>query len=577
MTTALVLALLPTFFVIGPLALPVLLLVAALGGLALFLRRWLVLLGTAGLACAAFWAQAWFHGRLAGSWWGTPRALWIVLVAMALVGVGWSWWRHRAAVRRGEETEPCVPGRMGAIILGAAGVICLAVGVCIGTMPRGLLAAGVVMLAGAGYAGLAQCVRRRAGASPRLPAAETLMLVSLAGVGAVLAWARPMSVAPLAVTVLWRFEPPQPGAIISSPVVDADRVYVAAIRDSGTGSSGVVYALERDTGHVRWSFDDGGTMQHTYSTPCLAGGRLYVGEGMHSNLQSRLYCLDATSGRKLWDFRTAGHVESSPCAGAGGVFFGAGDDGLYCLDGLTGARRWRFEGGLHIDTSPALADGCVYGGSGLSRLRQRPEAFALDARTGTPRWRIPTDLPVWGSPRVVGNRVYMGLGSGRLLEDRGRREAPAGAILCLETATGQVVWRQDLGDAVFGRPVVSAGRLVTGTRAGDCWCLDAGDGRLLWRQPLGSPVLTQPALNGDAIVVAARDGRVCRLDAASGRPAWWFDLAAYTGSSPRLLSSPAVVADAAGGHRIYVGAELRNPVISAATLLCLQDGAGLRH
>src|SRR5438874_1698217 len=86
-----------------------------------------------------------------------------------------------------------------------------------------------------------------------------------------------------AVEVVWCFEPAERGAMISSPVVTGDRVYVAAIRDLGLTTGGVIYCLDRETRRVLWQFDDDGQMQHMYSTPCVAFGRLYVGEGMHAN------------------------------------------------------------------------------------------------------------------------------------------------------------------------------------------------------------------------------------------------------------------------------------------------------
>ena len=89
-----------------------------------------------------------------------------------------------------------------------------------------------------------------------------------------------------------------------------------------------------------------------YSSPGVANGRLYIGEGMHGNSESKLYCLDATTGERLWRFGTKGQIESSPCVADGRVFFGAGDDGVYALDAASGAKLWHFERGLNIDSSP---------------------------------------------------------------------------------------------------------------------------------------------------------------------------------------------------------------------------------
>jgi len=139
------------------------------------------------------------------------------------------------------------------------------------------------------------------------------------------------------VHVVWAFEAVERGAIVSSPYVAQDRVYVGAIQDQGLASTGAVYCLDRATGKAIWEFDNDGTMQHMYSSPCVAEGRLYIGEGMHANQVCNLYCLDPGTGKKLWNFETAGHIESSPCVVENKVLFGSGDDGLYCLETKTGA------------------------------------------------------------------------------------------------------------------------------------------------------------------------------------------------------------------------------------------------
>ena len=364
------------------------------------------------------------------------------------------------------------------------------------------------------------------------------------------------------------------GAIISSPVVAGDRVYVAIIRDVGLSARGAVYCLDRDTRRVRWQFDDDGRMQHTYSTPCLADGRLYVGEGMHANHVCKFYCLDAASGRKLWHFETEGHIESSPCVADGRVFFGAGDDGVDCLDAVSGIKRWRYPGPVHVDTSPAVVGRWLYAGSGVSVMHQSPEVFCLDAATGEPRWRQPADLPVWGSPAVDGDQVFFGLGNGRLLRSADPPEQPAGALLCVAAASGRTVWQYPVSDAVLVRPTVDARHVYFGARDGCCYCLDRHDSRLCWKEYLGSPVVTRPALLDDRVYVVASGGRVACLDAGSGKIAWEFDVAAHSQTRPQLVSSPLVVphrGDDGSHHRIYFGTELKNAVSSAAVLYCLED------
>ncbi len=232
---------------------------------------------------------------------------------------------------------------------------------------------------------------------------------------------RPTNNAP---QVVWTFEQVRRGAMISTPAVTEKYVYVAAIHDNALNPSGIVYCLDRRRGSVRWKFDDDGGMLHTYSTPCLADGRLYVGEGMHGNDVCKMYCLDAVSGRKLWQFVTGGHIESSPCVAEGAVYFGSGDDGVYCLDAVTGAKRWQFQGRWHVDVRPAVADGRLYAGSGVSQLEHLTEFFCLNISDGRIVWRTPTELPVWGSPVVGDGQVFFGTGTGRLTVSAERRRNP---------------------------------------------------------------------------------------------------------------------------------------------------------
>src|SRR5262249_13196297 len=101
---------------------------------------------------------------------------------------------------------------------------------------------------------------------------------------------------PPGVEVIWMFEVPERGAIVSSPLVVGDQIFVGVIHDTGVKSRGAVYCVKRDTRRVVWSFDDRGKMLPMYSSPCLANGRILIGEGMHSDYVCKLYCLDAQTG-----------------------------------------------------------------------------------------------------------------------------------------------------------------------------------------------------------------------------------------------------------------------------------------
>src|SRR5438067_12829935 len=130
-----------------------------------------------------------------------------------------------------------------------------------------------------------------------------LVLALLAGAGGLLAvyrLSRPRPAQepePPGPRLVWGFSAPQPGAAVAAPLVTPDAIYLAALHARGLRLGGAVYALDPATGKRKWAFDRDGEMLPTASTPVLADGRLYFGEGMHANFVCRLYCLDAATGR----------------------------------------------------------------------------------------------------------------------------------------------------------------------------------------------------------------------------------------------------------------------------------------
>jgi outer membrane protein assembly factor BamB len=390
----------------------------------------------------------------------------------------------------------------------------------------------------------------------------------LAALAAYLLWPRGLSPDQPSAgpAVVWEFESPHRGGFVAAPWVSDDAVYIAAAHDRGLRSSGAVYALDPASGAVRWTFDADGRMLPTASAPVVADGRLYVGEGMHGHFACSLYCLDPATGRQLWAIEATDHIESTPAVSGGVVYFGAGNDGVYAADAATGKELWRFSADLHIDASPWVSNGRVIVGSGPSRKFSALQVVSLDVGTGTPAWRVATDLPAWGSPRAAGGRVFIGLANGRLNEGARPPETPAGAVLCLDERTGDILWRFDAEDAVFQQPTADGGRVYFGSRDGNLYAVDAVSGELVYRVPVGGPVIGPPAVSGGKVYVISVGGRLVCLSAADGRELWDWDVRRGRPVEPVVLAGVRV-----SGGRVYVAAELKTGAGSAAVLYCLRE------
>jgi hypothetical protein len=333
------LGVIPTVILAGPAALLAALFPVAFAGLALFWRRWAFLLAAISIDGTLFFLHSWLRGHGQGAWWGTPQALWLCMAGVSVIGALLSYWRARQALRYGK-VQALAPNRIAlpalilATILGSSALV---IAISAGLAPRRLWVDFFPILLTLGVGALFLLATRLAKHKAAPLGTEAVMLTALAvGYGAVGA----TSPAPANPQVIWTFEAVEHGVVLSSPLVAGDRLYVAAAQSDAVNQFGTLYCVNRANGKMIWSFNNNGKMKQVFSSPALANGRLFIGEGLHEDTDCRLFCLDAVTGHELWSFATKSHTESSPRLANDCVYFGAGDDGVYCLEQETGVLRW---------------------------------------------------------------------------------------------------------------------------------------------------------------------------------------------------------------------------------------------
>ena len=190
------------------------------------------------------------------------------------------------------------------------------------------------------------------------------------------------------------------------------------------------------------------------------------------------------------------------------------------------------------------------------------------------RWTYSSDAAIDAAPLVAGGIAYV---AGR---DR--------CLTALSVRDGSVQWRAPLGfySDVAVQPVMQRRGIFVATATGEAVFLDPATGEVLWRRELGAAVERQPLGEGlSALVVAPDDGSIAALAPETGEPRWSLpagttgkaapiavadDEIAYVdpkgglafvtcadGSMPPRETQPAVLrgAPAAGEERIWVLAE----------------------
>lgn len=128
--------------------------------------------------------------------------------------------------------------------------------------------------------------------------------------------------------------------------------------------------------------------------PVAAGQRVYVAE----EDKHRLVCLDAGTGKQLWDFTAGGRVDSPPTIHNGLALFGCRDGRVYAIRADNGQLAWRFRAADDERTIPVegqfesphpvsgsvlLLDNVVYFAAGRSSyLDSGLQLYGLDPKTG---------------------------------------------------------------------------------------------------------------------------------------------------------------------------------------------------
>jgi outer membrane protein assembly factor BamB len=279
-----------------------------------------------------------------------------------------------------------------------------------------------------------------------------------------------------------------------------------------------------------------------WSSPIIQSGRVYlttaVSEDGKGNQSLRALCLDATTGKPLWNTEVFvvkaadlqrthtknSHASPTPVVSGGRLYVHFGHQGTACLD-LKGKVQWRNRELSYAPVhgnggSPVLVDGLlVFSADGASD----PEVIALDAKTGKVKWRTPRTGNTFkrfsfSTPLVIA------VGGKNRIVSPGSDVAAA-----YDPATGKEVWRvRYRGYSVIPRPVYGHGMvfLATGYESPEVLAVRA-DGKgdvtkthVKWRLRKGAPHTPSLLLVGQELYMVSDHGSATCVDAKTGKVHW---------------------------------------------------------
>ncbi len=308
-----------------------------------------------------------------------------------------------------------------------------------------------------------------------------------------------------------------------APVVWRGLVFLGTIGYDPFGR-GAIYALDADTGKVRWKFvtvknpwlhplqAGGGGIWYPVSidsrgrlyagianptpwggTPALPNGAAFPGPVLYTD---SLVVLDARSGHLLWYDQVTPHdvrdydFEATPILArqdGRDVVFGAGKAGrVIAWDRRTQQRLWATAVGLHLHDLGLLPQRRVTVCPSLLGGVETPMAFAGG------RLFVPVvDLCGWGKATASQDVTTLDPSKGR------------GRLVALDASTGHVAWERRLPSPDFGCAAVSHDVVFTSTYDGTVYALSTKDGAVLWQTRMRAGVNACPAVVGGLLVVGA--------------------------------------------------------------------------
>lgn len=312
--------------------------------------------------------------------------------------------------------------------------------------------------------------------------------------------------------------------------------YRGRLRDGVWREGGVLQKFSGGQLPVKWRVPIG----PGYGSPTVAAGRVYVTDFVREpSLREQVHCHDWATGRRLWSrgYETLykGVIyPNGPRAAvtvADGRAYMLGAMGrLSCLDALTGRLLWERdcekEYALRIPMFGVSADPIVEGDLVVVHVGGSDGAcvIAFDRRTGKEAWRALPDDAGYAAPTPVtlGGRRTLVVWTG-------------GRVAGLEAGTGRVLWEHLIRppqtvDAIIS-PVLHGDRLFVSGWFTGAYLLrvrPAGPPELLWSKrgvnerntEAFHALFTQPLFEGDHLYGIDTYGELRCVDAKSGERVW---------------------------------------------------------
>ena len=331
--------------------------------------------------------------------------------------------------------------------------------------------------------------------------------------------------------ILWKHEVKK-GAFESAPVViESDGKRTVYIGDL----DGTLLALDLETGKPAWKFKSASVRESEAKGKSHGGigfetaaayrnGRFYIGD-----IDGIFYCFDS-SGKELWQFKTesGGVIHSSANFHKDLVLFGSEDSKLYALNAKTGKKAWELETGDQVRCSMTVVDGRAFVAGCDGSLH------TINLDEGKEESSVVIESPTGVTPAVVGDTAFVG--------------SEQAGFFAIDWKKAEIKWHFNPENSVVTRssPAVNKDHVVFGSRGRVVYSLDPKNGDLNWSTTLKSNIDSSPVIAGDRVFVGSNDGRLYGINLKNGDVIWQKQLKGGIIGSPAVAFNRLIIATDGG-------------------------------
>ncbi len=272
------------------------------------------------------------------------------------------------------------------------------------------------------------------------------------------------------------------GAVTGTPVWNGVVTYIPISNEDET-----IESITLQNGSRNWTTKVGSSE----SSPLVFDKYLYV-----TSLNGRLYCLNISDGKEVWNFKTGSDdsrqpIRSSPATDGTTIVFGCDDGCVYAVDRTSGTRNWKFQTEHSIFASPIIVDGRVIVGSLDGKV------YCLELMTGNLDWNLDTNSKIFGAASTNGKLAFVGTADG----------------LCyaLDVATGSVAWKFKAKSVINSAPLVADDILYVGSLDKNLYALSIQTGNQVWSFIAEGRIKVSPVIWNGTLLLTSEDNYVTAL------------------------------------------------------------------